>query len=54
MGAEQPYLVDHYNPNNVDGWPTTAMKITVETLALAAQNYRKSVLTKQPLIIRFF
>ena len=53
LGAEQVYLVD-FNLRDLDKWPTTEMKNTAETLAHAARNYRKSVLTRQPLITKFF
>ena len=53
LGAKQVYLVD-FNLRDLNKWPTTAMKNTAETLAHAARNYRKSGLTRQPLITKFF
>lgn len=48
IGAEQVYLVD-YDLYDLDKWPTTATKHIVERLAHVARNYKKSVLTRQPL-----
>ena len=43
-----------YKLEDIEKWPTTAMKNVSETLALAAQNYRKTVLSTQPLITSLF
>ena len=53
IGAHQAYLAD-YELEDVDKWPTTAMKNVAETLAHAARNYNRSVLTRQPLITSYF
>ena len=53
IGAHQAYLAE-YNLDDVDKWPTTAMKNVAETLAYAARNYNNSVLNRQPLITTFF
>ena len=53
IGAHQAYLAE-YNLEDVDKWPTTAMKNVAETLTHTARNYNESVLTRQPLITSYY